>query len=113
MHEKTAEDSHLSKYDLGLRVQCSWLRRLTSTSSGFPAGASLAMASRGAPRFSSLQKKSLPMNAPFLGVDFGTSNSTIGFSDAAGARLLALEGGQTTLPSAMFFPFDGADARFG
>ena len=53
------------------------------------------------------------MNAPFLGVDFGTSNSTIGFSDAAGPRLLALESGQTTLPSAMFFPFDGADARFG
>ena len=55
------------------------------------------------------------MLVSFIGVDFGTSNSTIGFSRAGeeGARLLALEAGQPTLPSAMFFPFDDSGARFG
>ena len=49
----------------------------------------------------------------FLGVDFGTSNSTVGVADRAGARLVGLESGQSTLPSAIFFPFDDARPRFG
>ena len=53
------------------------------------------------------------MTSSFLGIDFGTSNSTLGLSDATGARLVALEAGQTTLPSAIFFPFDDARALFG
>ena len=44
----------------------------------------------------------------FLGVDFGTSNSTVGVADRAGARLVGLESGQSMLPSAIFFPFDDA-----
>jgi hypothetical chaperone protein len=53
------------------------------------------------------------MNPHFLGVDFGTSNSTIGLSDGAGTRLIALENGQSTLPSATFYPFDDSGALFG
>ena len=48
-----------------------------------------------------------------LGVDFGTSNSTIGLSDGAGARLIVLENGQSTLPSAIFYPFDDSGAVTG
>jgi hypothetical chaperone protein len=44
----------------------------------------------------------------FAGIDFGTSNSTVGLADAAGARLIALEGDHVTLPSAVFFPDEGA-----
>ena len=53
------------------------------------------------------------MTPKFLGIDFGTSNSTVGVSDAAGAHLVALESGRSTLPSAVFFPFDNAKALFG
>jgi hypothetical chaperone protein len=53
------------------------------------------------------------MTAKFLGIDFGTSNSTIGVSDAAGAQLVALENGRSTLPSAIFYPFDNAKPLFG
>lgn len=49
----------------------------------------------------------------FCGVDFGTSNSTLGLADATGARLLALEGDHRTLPSAVFIEVDRAPPRFG
>ena len=49
----------------------------------------------------------------FLGIDFGTSNSTVGVSDAGGAQLVPLEDGRSTLPSAIFFPFANAEASFG
>lgn len=49
----------------------------------------------------------------FAGIDFGTSNSTVGLADAAGARLIALEGDQVTLPSAVFFHADGVPPDFG
>jgi hypothetical chaperone protein len=47
------------------------------------------------------------------GIDFGTSNSTVGLAQDARAGLVPLEGGETTLPSAIFFSFDGDRARFG
>ena len=47
------------------------------------------------------------------GIDFGTSNSTVGLANGAGARLLALEGGATTLPSAVFWQTEGAPPLFG
>ncbi|MBW8725028.1 MAG: Hsp70 family protein [Inquilinus limosus] len=47
------------------------------------------------------------------GLDFGTSNSTLGIVDAAGARLLPLEGAATTLPSAIWFDLVGGAPRFG
>ena len=47
------------------------------------------------------------------GIDFGTSNSTVGLAQDARAGLVPLESGETTLPSAIFFSFDGDRARFG
>jgi hypothetical chaperone protein len=43
------------------------------------------------------------MTPKACGIDFGTSNSTVGLADGAGAQLLPLEGGSTTLPSAVFW----------
>jgi hypothetical chaperone protein len=53
------------------------------------------------------------MTPRFIGIDFGTSNSTVGASDGRGAHLVALENGRSTLPSAIFFPFDNARPQFG
>jgi hypothetical chaperone protein len=50
---------------------------------------------------------------PASGIDFGTSNSTVGIADATGARLVPLEDGATTLPSAVFWQTDGAPSLFG
>lgn len=50
---------------------------------------------------------------PFCGIDFGTSNSTVALADAAGARLLVLEDGAVTLPSAVFWETGEATAEFG
>ncbi|MFG1317501.1 Hsp70 family protein [Xanthobacter autotrophicus] len=41
------------------------------------------------------------------GLDFGTSNTTLGFIGADGPRLAPLEGAADTLPSAIFFPRTG------
>ncbi len=49
----------------------------------------------------------------YAGIDFGTSNSTIGLADARGARLIALEEDQVTMPSAVFFHADGVPPVFG
>ena len=55
-----------------------------------------------------------PQSAPpYCGIDFGTSNSTIALADGTGARLIALEGGSVTLPSAVFWESDGAAPEFG
>lgn len=42
----------------------------------------------------------------FCGLDFGTSNSTAGLWHKGVPRLVALEDGKPTLPSAVFFPFE-------
>jgi hypothetical chaperone protein len=51
------------------------------------------------------------------GVDFGTSNSTVGWvkrpQARAGERLLALEDGKATLPSVVFFNADDEQVRYG
>jgi hypothetical chaperone protein len=47
------------------------------------------------------------------GIDFGTSNSTVGLADANGAQLLALEGDAVTMPSAVFWQTEGAPPLFG
>lgn len=47
------------------------------------------------------------------GLDFGTSNSTLGIADGAGAHMLPLENGQETLPSAIFFDFEAHRPSFG
>ncbi|GLS02926.1 heat-shock protein [Chitiniphilus shinanonensis] len=47
------------------------------------------------------------------GIDFGTSNSTAALHTATGPRLLALEDGKVTLPSAVFFNLDEESLSFG
>ena len=42
------------------------------------------------------------------GLDFGTSNTTLGIAVDAKPELVTLESGQTTIPSAIFFERDGA-----
>ncbi len=42
------------------------------------------------------------------GLDFGTSNTTLGTIEGTVPVLVALEGGQTTIPSAIFYEVDGA-----
>ena len=47
------------------------------------------------------------------GLDFGTSNSTVGIVDQGITRLLPLEDGKPTLPSVVFFNADEDHTRFG
>lgn len=53
------------------------------------------------------------MDGQFCGIDFGTSNSTVGLADTNGARLIALEEDAATLPSAVFWQTEGAPPLFG
>ena len=53
------------------------------------------------------------MQTSFGGIDFGTSNSTIGVIHDGRPRLVALEGGHVTLPSAVFFNFEDDRTYFG
>ncbi|WP_029011271.1 Hsp70 family protein [Azospirillum halopraeferens] len=47
------------------------------------------------------------------GLDFGTSNTTLGAAAPDRTRLVSLEGDHTTLPSALFFDFAGDATVFG
>ncbi|MEO8684859.1 MAG: Hsp70 family protein, partial [Devosia sp.] len=48
------------------------------------------------------------------GLDFGTSNSTMGIATHnGGPRLLALEDGKPTIPSVLFFGFEDDAIHFG
>jgi hypothetical chaperone protein len=47
------------------------------------------------------------------GVDFGTSNSTVGWSRPGQSALLALEDGKATLPSAIFFNDEDSSVTYG
>lgn len=47
------------------------------------------------------------------GIDFGTSNSTVGWSRPGQSALLALEDGKLTLPSAVFFHGEDAHVSYG
>ncbi|GAB3408495.1 Hsp70 family protein [Massilia agilis] len=51
--------------------------------------------------------------AKACGVDFGTSNSTVGWARPGLPSLLALEDGKPTLPSAVFFNADDDEVRYG
>ncbi|MEO8858633.1 MAG: Hsp70 family protein, partial [Burkholderiaceae bacterium] len=46
----------------------------------------------------------------FCAIDFGTSNSAIALPSAAGVRLVTLEAGQQTMPTAVFYAVDGLAA---
>jgi hypothetical chaperone protein len=53
------------------------------------------------------------MQTSFGGIDFGTSNSTIGIIRDGRPQLVALEGDSVTLPSAVFFNFEDDRTYFG
>ncbi len=56
----------------------------------------------------------MPSPLPALGIDFGTSNSAVAAVDAGGAaRLLPLENGLATLPTAVFFNAEDKSVHFG
>jgi hypothetical chaperone protein len=48
-----------------------------------------------------------------FGIDFGTSNSTVGIKLAGAAALIPLEGDNLNIPSAVFFDAEGGRAHFG
>jgi hypothetical chaperone protein len=52
-----------------------------------------------------------PGTAPdWCAIDFGTSNSAVALDDGhGGLRLVDLEGGETTMPTAVFYFADGAE----
>ncbi|MEI4487207.1 Hsp70 family protein [Frigidibacter sp. MR17.14] len=56
---------------------------------------------------------SQPALSSACGIDFGTSNSTVGLVEQGRARLIALEGDQPTLPSALFWDEEGGPPLFG
>ncbi|MFT5110706.1 MAG: putative chaperone protein [Parasphingorhabdus sp.] len=47
------------------------------------------------------------------GLDFGTSNTAISIPNGNAVELVPIEGLNTTIPSAMFFPFDGEEVTYG
>ena len=47
------------------------------------------------------------------GLDFGTSNSALGVARNGGATLAPLDGGNTLIPSAIFFDFESGRALYG
>lgn len=53
------------------------------------------------------------MQSSFGGIDFGTSNSTIGVIRDGRPRLVALEGDHVTLPSVVFFNFEDDRTYYG
>lgn len=53
------------------------------------------------------------MRPAFGGIDFGTSNSTVGVIEDGRPRLVALEGENVTLPSAIFFNFEDNQTALG
>lgn len=54
-----------------------------------------------------------PNHSGYCGLDFGTSNSTIGITAGNGFALCKLEGDSVTLPSAIFFDYEAHKVRFG
>ena len=53
------------------------------------------------------------MHLDACGLDFGTSNSTVGYSRPGQSALLALEGSKPTLPSVIFFHAEDIHASYG
>lgn len=54
-----------------------------------------------------------PVSARACGLDFGTSNSTVGWLRLGRETLLPLEDGKVTLPSVVFFNAEDDSTRFG
>jgi len=50
---------------------------------------------------------------PAYGIDFGTSNSSVGICGSEGPHLLPIQNGATFVPTALFFSFDDDSTTFG
>lgn len=55
----------------------------------------------------------MPSPLRHCGLDFGTSNTTLGVAGGNGTHLLPLEDGKPTIPSVIFFDFDNSREVFG
>jgi hypothetical chaperone protein len=55
----------------------------------------------------------MPKTLRHCGLDFGTSNTTLGVADSAAARLVPLEDGKPTIPSTLFFDFESDRTLYG
>lgn len=53
------------------------------------------------------------VNNPAIGIDFGTSNSTVGYSGQGSYSLVRFEGDNPNIPSAIFFDLDDGTVLFG
>jgi hypothetical chaperone protein len=60
-----------------------------------------------------MSRAALPAAVDACGIDFGTSNSTAGWSRPGQPALLALEGDKLTLPSVIFFHAEDAHVSYG
>jgi hypothetical chaperone protein len=60
-----------------------------------------------------LQRPDRHKPMPYCGLDFGTSNSTLGLSLGGRQILCPLEGDSVTLPSAVFFDYEEHRVRYG
>ncbi len=50
---------------------------------------------------------------PWIGIDFGTSNSAVAYLSEGAPRLVPMEGGAPTLPTTFFFDFDTRETLMG
>ena len=50
---------------------------------------------------------------PVCGIDFGTSNSTVGVCQGGKISMIPVEGAQVTIPSAIFYPAAGTAPIYG
>ncbi len=48
-----------------------------------------------------------------LAIDFGTSNSTVGYCATGGAQLIPIEDAFLTIPSAIFYNLEEGKVQFG
>ncbi len=55
----------------------------------------------------------MPSPLRHCGLDFGTSNTTLGVAGDEGARLVPLEDGRVTIPSTLFFDFETDRTLYG
>lgn len=58
-------------------------------------------------------RKSLAPGSNILAIDFGTSNSTVGYPTTSGPQLVEVEGPHVTIPSAIFFNVEEEYVQFG
>lgn len=60
-----------------------------------------------------MRQKNSPAGNGILAIDFGTSNSTVGYPTPAGPVLAAVEDDHVTIPSAIFFNIEDECVQFG